>query len=113
MKLYKCWKCNGEVMPFLEEDEWHRISPLLSNAAEAIKEYREINKCDLTTARLNCKPEATRIFEELTGMSGVHFETIYHHRLKQWGPECTQCSHLLRTPRAKLCANCGAMREIT
>jgi hypothetical protein len=46
-------------------------------------------------------------FEELTGMFGVHFEIIYHHRLRGWGQECPCCGYLLRTSKAKLCAKCG------
>ncbi len=94
-------------MPFLEEGEWQEIAPHLEGAIRAIKKYRAEHSCDLSTAKNNCKPEATRKFEELTGMPGIHFETIYHHRLGDWGQECPKCRYLLRTPRAKLCVNCG------
>jgi len=94
-------------MPFLEEDEWQDISPLLADAIGAIKAYRSKHQCDLKTARLNCKPEATKKFEALTGLPDVHFDTIYHHRLLDWGPECIKCGHLLRTSKASYCANCG------
>ena len=46
-------------------------------------------------------------FRELTGEDGVHFDTIQHHRLSLYGPECPECGHLLRTPKANICANCG------
>ena len=94
-------------MPFLEENEWEQISSLLEDAVKAIKNYRAKHSCDLHTARENCKPEAMRKFEEFTGMKGVQFEVIYHHRLSDWGQECPNCNHLLRTSKAKLCANCG------
>lgn len=94
-------------MPFLEEGEWHQVSPLLGDAVKDIKEYREKHNCDLTTARLKVKPEAMQKFEELTGMPGVHFEIILHHRLLDWGDECEKCSRLFRTPKATFCANCG------
>ncbi|MGX5172436.1 hypothetical protein ACUR5C_07920 [Aliikangiella sp. IMCC44653] len=110
MKEYFCWRCD-RIMPFLEETEWNEVSPLLGDAMQAIKDYREKHQCDLETARVNCKPEAMEKFEELTGMPGVHFETIYHHRLSEWGIECNQCNELLRTPRAKMCVNCGAKHE--
>ena len=98
-------------MPFLNEQEWQLISPHLNDAISAIKSYREKHQCSLHTARLNCKPKATELFEELTGMPNVHFETIYHHRLKDWGPECSSCGELLRTSKANYCANCGVKRE--
>ncbi len=94
-------------MPFLEENEWNQVSPYLENAIKAIKDYRELHQCDLHTAKINCKPEAMKIFEEITGMAEVHFEIIYHHRLKDWGIECPECNFLLRTARAKFCVNCG------
>jgi hypothetical protein len=94
-------------MPFLEENEWQQVSPLLEGAIRVIQDYRKKHGCNLQIAIENCKPEAMLKFEELTGMSGVHFETIYHHRLKDWGQECPDCGYLLRTQRAKLCAKCG------
>ena len=94
-------------MPFLEESEWKQISPLLREGIEDIKEYREKNDCDLQTAKKYCTPEVMLKFEELTGKSGVHSEIIYHHRLKDWGQECPECSYLLRTEKAKYCANCS------
>ncbi len=106
MKQHFCWKCRT-VMPFLEENEWEQVSPLLEGAKKAIQEYREENNCSLQTAREFCKPEAMLKFEELTGKPNVHFEIICHHRLKNWGQECPECGHLLRTPKAKYCAKCG------
>ena len=55
--------------------------------------------------------EVNKAFEELTGLSGIHFHIIQHHRLKDWGEECPDCGHLLRTPKAKFCANCGRRKE--
>lgn len=107
MRRYYCWRCE-QKMPFLEEDEWETISPLLADAARAITSYRTEHDCDLATARRNCKPEAMIKLEEITGMPGIHFDTIYHHRLSDWGIECHECGELLRTPRANYCANCGA-----
>ena len=98
-------------MPFLDEVEWQQISPLLINAAADIKKYRANHNCDLLTARKKVKPEAMKKFEGLTGVSGVHFETIYHHRLSDWGPECKNCGHLLRTPEASFCTKCGQNSE--
>ena len=109
-KLYYCWRCEIE-MPFLDDNEWRQISPLLGNAIAAIKDYRIENKCDLATARENVKPEAMKLFEELTGMPGIHFEVIQHHRRSEWGPECKNCGNLFRTPKASACVNCGQTAE--
>jgi DNA-directed RNA polymerase subunit RPC12/RpoP len=106
MKLYYCWKCEKE-MPFLEEDEWLQIEPLLRKAAEEIKAYRATHQCNLAIARENLEPEATKMFELLTGMPKVHFDIIYHHRLSEWGPECKNCNTLLRSKNASYCTKCG------
>ncbi len=106
MKEYFCWRCN-RVMPFLNEQEWGEIEPYLANAMKAILKYQEEYECDLHTARMNCKPEATAAFETITGVPGVHFEAMYHHRLGRWGNECDECGYLFRTPNARYCANCG------
>ena len=106
---YFCWRCNCE-MPFLDDSEWSQIEPLLGGAAKAIKQYRELHGCDLKTARIECKPEVTQKFFELTGVADVHFDAIWHHRRANWGPECDVCQHLLRTPNASHCVNCGENR---
>ena len=106
MKEYYCWKCKNN-MPFLEENEWLEISPLLEKAKKTLINYRKKHDCDLKTARKECKPEVTQVFENITGISNVHFDIICHHRLKDWGQECPDCGYLLRTTKAKYCAKCG------
>ena len=110
MKEYFCWKCD-QKMPFLNEEEWAAVSPLLGNAIGEIKEYRRLHRVDLKTAIANVKPAATEMFRKLTGMPNVHFDVIYHHRLSDWGPECSECKFLLRTNKASHCVNCGADRS--
>lgn len=99
-------------MPFLEEDEWLQIEPLLKPSALALKNYRSQHNCDLRTARRECTPQVTKAFEEMTGMKGIHFDTISHHRLKDWGQPCSQCGHLLRTAQARFCAQCGREKSV-
>lgn len=110
MRRYYCWRCKIE-MPFLEEEEWQQVAPLLGDAVREIKAYRAKHQCDLATARRMVMSEAMTMFEALTGMPGVHFDVIFHHRLADWGPECKKCGHLFRTPRASYCANCGQKVE--
>ena len=110
MKLYYSWRYSRE-MPYLDEAEWQEISPLLTNAVQAIMDYRKEHGCDVATARIKCKPVATKRFQELTGVSNVHFEQIFHLRRSNFGIECEECGHLLRTPRASFCADCGWVPE--
>ncbi len=110
MKTYYCWRCKKD-MPFLEEDEWQQVSPHLTDAIRGIKEYRQKHGCDIATAHKYARPKAALLFEEITGMPGVQFDVIYHHRLADKGPECKKCGHLFRTPKASYCVNCGQTAE--
>jgi hypothetical protein len=106
MKEYFCWRCD-KVMPFLNEREWKQISPLLESATKTIKDHRHKHVHDLHMAHEHCMAVARARFEELTGMAGVSFWTILHHRLRDWGKACPSCGHLLRTPETGFCAHCG------
>lgn len=106
MKEYYCWRCEMEV-PMLEEHEWEIIAPLLTNQIESIKAYRIENGTDLKTAVQAAFKPATDKYFELTGFMESNYAAIYHHRLSNFGSECTQCGHLFRTPKASFCANCG------
>lgn len=105
MKQYYCWRCECE-MPFLEEDEWKQL-PTTHETMEEIIRYRLEQKCDLVTARQFAETHQMKVFEELTGMSWVHFDIISHHRLADWGPECVHCGQLLRSQYAPTCTECG------
>lgn len=84
-------------MPFLDEQEWQQIEPLLPLAKQELIDYRIAHNCDLTTAKRNCYSQATQIFELMTGLPGFHFDVIYHHRLCDWGKNVpvvvTYCAH--------------------
>ena len=110
MEIHFSWR-HGRKMPFLDEAEWQEIAPLLTDATRAIKDYRREHKCDLPTARANCKPVVIEKILEMTGVPVVSFEEVYYLRRSDYGRECEKCSHLLRTPRASFCANCGWVPE--
>src|SRR5690242_3257490 len=105
MKTYYCWRCQKD-MPFLSESEWSRIEPHLMQGLTDIKLYRERTGADIQTARNLVKSEAMSLFEEITGVSGIHSDVIHHHRLSMWGPECARCGWLLRSPNASQCVHC-------
>jgi hypothetical protein len=50
-------------------------------------------------------------YERLTGFHETNHVAIWHHRVSLYGPLCHVCSRPLRTPQARLCAECGAPRE--
>lgn len=110
METHFCWKCKKE-MPFLDEKEWKKVSPLLRPSMQELRDYLTQHRCSLDVARKAVKTQVGIKFEQITGMSGIHFETIYHHRRSAWGPVCRHCGLLLRTSKAKLCAQCWTVAE--
>lgn len=98
-------------MPFLEENEWEQIEPLLKSQLQSIKNVRQKTGCSLAEAREIASKSATGLFFEMTGYVETNYATLYHHRLSDYGPECTKCGYLFRTPMAKHCANCGNLIE--
>jgi rRNA maturation endonuclease Nob1 len=106
MKKYYCWKCE-QVLPFFEENEWANIEDLLSKRVKEIKEFRQSNECDLNFALDNLNNETALKLEGITEIPVKCYNSIYHHRLADWGDECKKCGHLFRTKEALFCANCG------
>lgn len=94
----------------LEEHEWEQIEPLLTKQNRMIKEYRAKTGCDIKQAMKEAFKPATDKYFELTGYLETNHNAIYHHRLSAFGPECKNCGHLLRTPKASYCASCGCVR---
>ena len=47
-------------------------------------------------------------FEMFTRILESSPNPIYHHRLSVYGPPCSGCGKLLRTPNATYCVGCGA-----
>lgn len=103
MKIYYCWLCDAKL-PFLNEKEWGDLQPVYKAAFGSI-----MDKYDdaIWKDRLKQQKFAENRFKELTGMGGVAFAAIKHHRLQDWGSECPGCGELLRTPKSNFCANCG------
>jgi hypothetical protein len=95
-------------IPMLTDDEWREVAPLLEMDTERIKDCREQQQVGLREAMDALQFEACEKFFEVTGFRETNPNSIWHHRLSAYGPECPDCGHLLRTPRASFCANCGA-----
>ena len=95
-------------IPMLTDDEWREVAPLLHMDTERIKDYREQQQVGLREAMDVLRFEACEKYFEITGFRETNPNAIWHHRLSAYGSECSDCGHLLRTPRASFCANCGA-----
>jgi hypothetical protein len=93
----------------LEEHEWEQIAPDLQGAIRQIKEYRERHSTSLAESRrLGYGQKALERYFEITGYRESEPDNLWHHRADIYGPPCSICGKPLRTPRAKICAECGA-----
>jgi hypothetical protein len=100
----------------LDEAEFVVVEKLYISAMRAIKAYQEAH-CGRNT------PEEGRQFmiqqygpvleayKRFTGWEEpMNPAELMHHRISKYGPPCSICSKPLRTPKAKLCVACGAVR---
>lgn len=93
----------------LDEHEWERIAPHLANGIEQIKRYREMHRVSLAEAKAaGYGQEALKVYYQITGFQETNPDALWHHRLSLFGAPCSFCGKPLRTPNAKLCAECGA-----
>ena len=56
-------------------------------------------------------PDQDRILRryfEVTGFEETNTNAIWHHVTGLYGAPCSSCGKPLRTPRARMCAACGA-----
>jgi len=106
---HHCWRC-GKSVPMLDEREWAAVLPLLQERLDQIKQYRKKHGAPLAEALDAVRAiRAQDKVQELTGHYEPKAEAIWHHRLADYGAACHVCGHLLRTKRARYCANCGAL----
>jgi hypothetical protein len=93
----------------LDEAEWAEVEPLLADEMRQIKRYRAEHGVSLAEARRDgYGKEALERYFQITGFRETNALALWHHRLELYGPPCRDCGKPLRTPKAKLCAACGA-----
>lgn len=96
----------------LEEHEWQLVLPHLMDGINQTKEYRRVHTASIKEAkRAICGDGALQRYFEITGFRETNVNALWHHRVIQFGPPCSNCGKPLRTPRAKFCAECGASAE--
>ena len=99
------------VIPMLEEHEWPDIAEALSEGLRTIK--RERQETGKTLQEIDRTPrfqKALDLYESITEFRETNPNALWHHRVSIYGPPCHNCGKPLRTPKAKLCAACGARR---
>ncbi len=103
MKAIWCWRCEM-VIPMLDEEEFARVSKLLFQGLSEFKSGKTRGSYRLAFAA------ALEEYERITGFDETNGNALFHHRLSLLGPECVECGHPLRTPKARHCASCGKAR---
>jgi hypothetical protein len=94
----------------LTEKEWAVVARLLHEGFEPVRDT-SIPKAKREAAFRTWGNAACEKYFELTGVCETNPNALWHHRLSEYGPECSKCGHLLRTPKASFCANCGHRPE--
>jgi hypothetical protein len=95
----------------LTDEEWEEIYPLIRFDIERIKNYRASTGTSLKEAISGVHYQAFERYYEMTGFRETSINALEHHQLSQYGNECLACGHLLRTPKASFCANCGRIKD--
>jgi hypothetical protein len=95
-------------VPLLHESEWAQLQPFLANLTKNIQLYRETHSASLKEAlKQGHEIPALEKYFNLTGFRETNVNALWHHRLDNFGPPCRKCGRLLRTKRARFCAECG------
>ena len=92
----------------LDEIEFEQFNKIYIQCVNNVKLYREKYKVTLNDVPLNeLYQPSIEIFEELTGEKVIcDFNHLPKHRISLYGELCKKCNKPLRTPQAKICANC-------
>jgi hypothetical protein len=100
------FKLKREV-PLLSADEYGPIGQALANRLDGIKDYMLQHGVSLKEAKGHSCDSALDYYERLTGIRLADPDELYWVELSKYGRPCPQCAKPFRTPRAKLCAECG------
>ena len=93
----------------LDEHESKIVLPGLRQGLEQIIQHRQSYGVSLEEVKDElCWQGALARYNEITGFSETNPQVLWHHRLGIYGAPCRVCGKPLRTPRAKMCAACGA-----
>jgi hypothetical protein len=119
MKMLWCWRCQLE-MPMLDEAEWAEVMAAhnrsVAKPQSGVTQRHQPAPAVGRGAEVSAPAYAARFidvldaYERITGFRETNPAAIWHHRVAQYGPPCAACGKPLRTPRARMCAACGASR---
>jgi hypothetical protein len=94
-------------VPLLTDEEFRPIGQRLTRVIERIKAYRQEHGVSLAEANLRACDDAVDLYERMTGVRLDNWQQLYSIQLSKYGRPCPQCDKPFRTPRAKMCIECG------
>lgn len=101
------WKLKRRL-PMLSDEEFGPIDAALRNRIERMQQYRRTHPhSSLTEAAEHCCDDALDFYEKLSGVRLARPDDLYWVQLSRYGRLCPNCGKPFRTPRAKLCVECG------
>ena len=95
----------------LDEREWQQIGAPGGNLIQAMKDYQSRHGVTLAVAKEEAPKEVLARYKNLTGFDETNVNALAHHRVAIYGPPCSACGKPLRTPVARRCVECGAVRS--
>jgi len=97
-----CWRCKTDI-PMLDEGEWEQVAALFQDTVN-----RAANETAPANKGTGHRERALERYFQITGFRETNANALWHHRISLFGPPCVACGKPLRTPKARLCAECGA-----
>jgi hypothetical protein len=95
-------------VPLLSDEEYRPIEEALRFRSQRIKDYRRTHShSSLAEAKRHSCDDVLEYYESLSGIRLDDPDQLYWVQLSRYGRPCPKCRKLLRTPRAKLCVECG------
>ncbi len=92
----------------LSDEEFAPINEAMQNRVERIKDYRRTHPhSSLAEALQHSCDDALDYYQQVSGIRLTHPDDLYWVRLSHYGRPCPNCDKPFRTPRAKLCVECG------
>ena len=123
MNVLWCWRCREDV-PMLDDDEWALIMRAHQHWDDPERSLAVINAERATRGLASLKPEPMERhptqhryqyllagYQLFTGVEESNPNVVWHHVRSLYGPTCDTCGKPLRTPKARVCAACGASAE--
>ena len=91
----------------LTASEEQSLWPHLQGVARRIKAEMDNRGVGMEEVQRHVFQKAMTVYSDLTGERLEHWQQLYCVAMSAYGPPCPECGRPFRTPRAKLCAECG------